>query len=79
MTRKPPLNIAREVKALCKDLGITHSELARRCGLTQPTISNIIKDRHEPRVSTLREIAEGTGRTLNVGNANGKIFSKRKK
>ncbi len=72
-TKKP--NIPAEVKRHRNRLGLSQTEFAKLCNLSQPVISQLELNDHEPRFSTLRAIARGIGRKLNFGNAKGNIFS----
>jgi DNA-binding XRE family transcriptional regulator len=48
-----------------KAAGLTQGQLAERCGLRSATISDFEKGKNDPRLSTLRALAEGLG--LEVG------------
>ena len=70
-TRK---QISREVKAERESLGLSQTEFAKRCDVSQPVISQLDLAKHEPRLSTLAKIAKAIGKKLNFGDDNGKIF-----
>lgn len=46
------------IKELCKQKGISLSELAKKIGVTHPTISNVVGMHNSPRLDTLEKIAE---------------------
>lgn len=83
MTTKRPihasLNIPAEVRSLRESLGLSQVEAAKLCGISQPTFCAIEQGRYAPRIATLRAIASGLGRKLNIGDKDGKLFSRKKK
>ena len=75
----PKTNIPVEVLRHRERLGLSQTEFARLCGVSQPVISQLELDHHEPRVSTLRKIATALGMELVFGDSKGRVFRKRKK
>lgn len=55
---------AEKLRVRAAILNISQSELARRTGLTQPTISNLWNGKHEPSFSTASKLADALGCTL---------------
>ena len=51
--------------ALPKGPGLTDGQLAEKCGLRSATISDFEKGKNDPRLSTLKALADGLG--LEVG------------
>lgn len=49
-----------------EDAGLTQAEMARLCGLPQPTISRVERGVADPQLSTLRVMAEGVEEPLHV-------------
>lgn len=47
-----------------KATNTTQTEFARRVGVSQPTISDIINKRHSPSVDLLKRIAKETGLSI---------------
>lgn len=83
MTTKRPihasLDIPSEVRSLRESLGLSQVEMAKRCNVSQPTIHAIEHGLYAARIATLLAIANGTDRKLNIGDKNGKLFSRKKK
>lgn len=53
------------IRLLCKERGFTINKLAKRSGLNQSTLDNIVRGlTKDPRVSTLHKIALGFDMTL---------------
>jgi DNA-binding XRE family transcriptional regulator len=50
-----------KLKQVRERLFVTQAELAQRTGITEATISRIENGQHQPRISTVRKIAEGLG------------------
>ena len=51
----------KKIRDARKNRGLYQHELAARVGLSTQTIRNIEADRHDPRLSNLREIARALG------------------
>jgi len=52
--------IAKRIRDLCKEQGITPSRLAYNCGLDRSTIYSILGDRSKsPEVATIKKICDG--------------------
>lgn len=49
--------IARQLIAFRIEHGLSQTELARRCGVSQPAIARLERGEHEPRLATLRRVA----------------------
>ena len=49
--------IARQLLAFRIAHGLSQTELARRCGVSQPAIARLERGEHEPRLATLRRVA----------------------
>lgn len=58
--------IAWAVIRLRMKLGISQEELARRIGVSPPTISRLESGRHSPNFTTLRKIADAVGHKVVV-------------
>ncbi len=56
--------IKNEVKALRESIGITQSELAKRCGCTRQTIVMLEQERYVPSLSLAFSIATALGVNL---------------
>lgn len=57
--------VTQRIKKLCKDRGWTISELIRRSGVHQPTMSEIMAGRSKhPRIITIKKVSDGFGITL---------------
>ena len=55
------MNIRDNVKRLCALQGITQKELAAKLGITDISLNATLKDTKDPRISTLRRIADALG------------------
>jgi DNA-binding XRE family transcriptional regulator len=58
--------VAWSVIRLRMKLGISQEELARRIGVSPPTISRLESGRHSPNFATLRKIADAVGHKVVV-------------
>ncbi len=76
MKRTPKTNLSAELKDHCERLGLSQSDFAERCGVSQAAMSKWMarKKSPEPKLPTLRKIATAIGRKLNFGDSDGKIF-----
>jgi transcriptional regulator with XRE-family HTH domain len=54
---EPYEQIARRLVAFRIENGLSQTELARRCGVSQPAIARLERGEHEPRLATLRRVA----------------------
>ena len=61
---EPWEQIARRLIRYRIEHGITQTELARRCGMSQPAIARLESAQHEPKLSTLRKVAHALGGEL---------------
>lgn len=59
--KKPTTTLGQRIAAERKALGISQRELAAACGISQPAVHKIERDKAEPKVSTVRKIAEALG------------------
>lgn len=55
---------AREIRHGRMDAGLTQSELADRAGISQPALSKIESGTNDPRLSTMRAVAEAINNEL---------------
>lgn len=56
--------VAKRIKFLCKERGISINKLANLSGLTQSTVDSIIRGKsRNPRLATIRKICIGLGIT----------------
>jgi transcriptional regulator with XRE-family HTH domain len=53
----PYEEIARRLIAFRIEHGLSQTELARRCGVSQPAIARLERGEHEPRLATHRRVA----------------------
>jgi transcriptional regulator with XRE-family HTH domain len=53
--------VGHNLRKVRKSRGLTQTELAERCGIAQPTISDLERTGREPHYSTLRRLADGLG------------------
>ena len=62
------MNVAEAVRQrilnLCDSRGITINKLAMMCGTTQSTINNIVTERNNASVSTIKKICDGLEITI---------------
>lgn len=58
------MNTNERLRKMLNDRGWTEYRLARKCGLSQSTITNIFKRNTVPSVATLESICKGFGITL---------------
>jgi len=49
--------IARQLIAFRIEHGLSQTDLAKRCGVSQPAIARLERGEHEPRLATLRRVA----------------------
>lgn len=56
--------IANRINELCKKQGISKYQLAKRCGLAESSISNMVNRGSDPRCMTISRICEGFGITM---------------
>lgn len=49
--------IARKLITFRIEHGLSQTELAKRCGVSQPAIARLERGEHEPRLATLRRVA----------------------
>ena len=56
--------VAKRIKNLCKERGISINKLANLSGLTQSTVDSIIRGKsRNPRLATIKKICAGLGIT----------------
>ena len=65
-TTRDEFNIARAVIEARLEANMTQKELAQRSGIRQSNISRIENGNSSPTVSTLRALARGMGKKLNI-------------
>lgn len=53
------MNLGYTIKKKRKDIGLTQSDLAKMCGITQTYLSQIENNAKEPNLSTIKTISEG--------------------
>ena len=53
-----------KIKQLCEERGWTNYRLAKKCGMPDSTIHNILKKSDEPSLSSVRKICDGFGITM---------------
>ena len=58
------MNTTEKLKRMLLDSGLTEYRLARKCGLSQSTVTNIFSRNTVPSIATLGAICEGFGITL---------------
>ena len=58
--------IAENLIAVRMEENLTQGELARRCGISQANISKFETGSSHPSIATLKKIADGLGRRLNI-------------
>lgn len=75
----PALDFATEVRALREDLGLSQVEFAALCKISQPSLCALELGKYAPRLATILAIGKGSGRKVNIGDKNGKFFSRRRK
>ena len=63
----PDYTVAREILAARLAMGLSQQALAKAIGTSQGRVSKWERAEEEPRIDTLRKIAEATGRVLVVG------------
>lgn len=63
--------LGERLDALCKARGLSHNELARRCGISQPSISRIVANEQNPTLETVEAMARHLQATVSqlVGEA----------
>jgi predicted transcriptional regulator len=64
--QRPELEYARAIIAARMEQNLTQAELARRTGIRQSNLSRIENGNCSPTVATLRQIANGMGKTLHI-------------
>ena len=60
----PTFDLARRLKALRKEKGLTQAALAKRAGVTLSYIGRLEIGRHDPQLSTLQKLAKALGVSL---------------
>jgi predicted transcriptional regulator len=59
-------DIARELIAMRKELGLTQRDLAEKTGIKQPQIARIESGKQSPRLDTLKTIASRAGYSVEI-------------
>jgi predicted transcriptional regulator len=63
---KPDFEIMKILVEARSELGMTQSELARRTGIKQPNISRLERGQCSPTIDTLKALAHGLGKKLQI-------------
>ena len=63
---RPQMEVLHEIIRVRKELGMSQAELAERMGKAQPSIARIESGSYVPSLKTLYEIADATGKKLEV-------------
>jgi transcriptional regulator with XRE-family HTH domain len=64
MTKNKKGNIGKKIKKAMQEAELTPAELAKKLGVSPQQISNLIREKNTPKLSTLEKIAVATGKKL---------------
>lgn len=74
MSRRKSIDIPANIQRLIDERGLSVYAAARLCEISQPQLRAILLGEHEAKLSTLRKIATGFGKTLVLGTPAGNLF-----
>ncbi len=74
MPSRQKLNIPANIQRLIDERGLSVYAAARLCDVSQPQLRAILLGENEAKLSTLRKIAAGFGKTLVLGTPAGNLF-----
>ncbi|KKN40967.1 hypothetical protein LCGC14_0727990 [marine sediment metagenome] len=74
MSRRKPIDIPANIQRLIDARGLSVYAAARLCDISQPQLRAILLGEHEAKLSTLRKVAAGFGKSLVLGTPAGNLF-----